>query len=154
MTTGTANAGEGVVIAGGGLAAQRCAETLRRLGYEGRVRMVCAEPHLPYDRPPLSKAVLEDPAAEDSVGFRAAEWYPDKAIEVLRGVAAIRLDPAARRLALSDGRAVGYDAAGDRQRREATHAAGLRGLSRTSARCARSRIRARSASCWPPAPGC
>ncbi len=98
-----------MVIAGGGLAAQRCAETLRRLGYEGRVRMVCAEPHLPYDRPPLSKAVLGDPAAEDSVGFRAAEWYPDKAIEVLRGVAAIGLDPAARRLALSEGRAVGYE---------------------------------------------
>ena len=110
MTTGTANAaGEGVVIAGGGLAAQRCAETLRRLGYEGRVRMVCAEPHLPYDRPPLSKAVLGDPAAEDSVGFRPAEWYPNKAIEALRGIAASGLDPAAHRLALGDGSAVHYE---------------------------------------------
>jgi 3-phenylpropionate/trans-cinnamate dioxygenase ferredoxin reductase subunit len=110
MTTGTANAaGEGVVIAGGGLAAQRCAETLRRLGYEGRVRMVCAEPHLPYDRPPLSKAVLGDPAAEDSVGFRPAEWYRDKAIEALRGVAASGLDPGAHRLALSDGSALHYE---------------------------------------------
>jgi 3-phenylpropionate/trans-cinnamate dioxygenase ferredoxin reductase subunit len=110
MTTGTANAaGEGVVIAGGGLAAQRCAETLRRLGYEGRVRMVCAEPHLPYDRPPLSKAVLGDPAADDSVGFRPAEWYPNKAIEALRGIAASGLDPAAHRLALGDGSAVHYE---------------------------------------------
>ena len=50
---------DGAVIAGGGLAAQRCAETLRRVGYEGRVRMVCAETHLPYDRPPLSKEFLE-----------------------------------------------------------------------------------------------
>jgi NADPH-dependent 2,4-dienoyl-CoA reductase/sulfur reductase-like enzyme len=109
MTTATTNTGEGVVIAGGGLAAQRCTETLRRLGYEGRVRMVCAERHLPYDRPPLSKAVLGDPAAEDSVGFRAAEWYQDKAVEALRGVAAVGLDPGAHRLALSDGRAVGYE---------------------------------------------
>ena len=49
---------EGVVIVGGGLAAQRCAESLRRRGYEAPVRIVCAEPEPPYDRPPLSKAVL------------------------------------------------------------------------------------------------
>ena len=48
----------GVLIVGGGLAAQRCAETLRRRGYEGPVRMVCAEPDPPYDRPPLSKELL------------------------------------------------------------------------------------------------
>jgi len=110
MTTEAANgAGAGVVIAGGGLAAQRCAETLRRLGYEGRVRMVCAEPHLPYDRPPLSKAVLGDAAAEDSVAFRPADWYSGKAIEALRGVAASALDAGAHRLALSDGSAIHYD---------------------------------------------
>jgi 3-phenylpropionate/trans-cinnamate dioxygenase ferredoxin reductase subunit len=48
------------VIAGGGLAAQRCAETLRRRGHDGRVRMICGQPGLPDDRPPLSKAVLAD----------------------------------------------------------------------------------------------
>jgi 3-phenylpropionate/trans-cinnamate dioxygenase ferredoxin reductase subunit len=101
--------GEGVVIAGGGLAAQRCAETLRRIGYEGRVRMVCAEPHLPYDRPPLSKEVLEDGAAEASVGYRAAEWYPGKAVEPILGVAASGLDAGAHRLTLSDGSVLGYD---------------------------------------------
>ena len=37
----------GVLIAGGGLAGQRCAETLRRGGFDGRVRMLGAEPHLP-----------------------------------------------------------------------------------------------------------
>jgi NADPH-dependent 2,4-dienoyl-CoA reductase/sulfur reductase-like enzyme len=46
------------VIAGGGLAAQRCAETLRALGHDGPLTMLAAEPHAPYDRPPLSKAVL------------------------------------------------------------------------------------------------
>ena len=48
----------GILIVGGGLAAQRCAETLRRRGYEGPVRIVCAEPDPPYDRPPLSKELL------------------------------------------------------------------------------------------------
>ena len=46
---------DGIVITGGGLAAQRASETLRFQGYAGSLRMVCAEPHLPYDRPPLSK---------------------------------------------------------------------------------------------------
>ena len=50
--------GQGVVIAGGGLAAQRCAETLRSRGYEAPIRIVCGEAEAPYDRPPLSKGVL------------------------------------------------------------------------------------------------
>ena len=39
----------GIVIAGGGLAAQRCCETLRARGYDGPIRMVCAEPRPPFD---------------------------------------------------------------------------------------------------------
>ncbi len=100
---------DGVVIAGGGLAAQRCAETLRRLGYGGRVRMVCAEAHLPYDRPPLSKQVLRDPAAEQAVGFRAQQWYDERAVELIRGVAASGLDVAGHALELADGRTLGYE---------------------------------------------
>jgi 3-phenylpropionate/trans-cinnamate dioxygenase ferredoxin reductase component len=100
---------DGVVIAGGGLAAQRCAETLRRVGYEGRVRMVCAETHLPYDRPPLSKEVLGEAAAEDSVAYRSDAWYQDKGIELLRGVGASGLDATAHRLELADGSAVAYE---------------------------------------------
>ena len=58
----------GVVIVGGGLAAQRCAETLRKRGYEAPVRIVCAEAEPPYDRPPLSK----DVAAGDGRRRRAS----------------------------------------------------------------------------------
>ena len=99
----------GVVIAGGGLAAQRAAETLRRVGYERRIRMVSAEAHLPYDRPPLSKEVLGDAAAEDAVGFRSAGWYDEKDVEVLLGTSASALDGTTRRLELDDGRVLGYD---------------------------------------------
>ena len=97
------------MIAGGGLAAQRAAETLRRVGYEGRIRMVSAEAHLPYDRPPLSKEVLGDAAAEDAVGFRPGAWYAEKDVEVLLGTPASGLDGSARRLSLADGRVLGYD---------------------------------------------
>jgi len=99
---------EGVVIVGGGLAAQRCAETLRRRGYEGRVRMVCAEPSPPYDRPPLSKAVLAGETGEDELAYRPAWWYDEKGVELLLGTRATGLDPAARRLRLDSGDALPY----------------------------------------------
>jgi 3-phenylpropionate/trans-cinnamate dioxygenase ferredoxin reductase component len=101
--------GGGVVIAGGDLSPPPSAETLRRLAYEGRVRIVCAEGHLPYNRPPLSKEVLQEAAAEDGLAFRAAEWFEEKQVELVGGVAASGLDPAAHRLALADGSTLDYE---------------------------------------------
>jgi NADPH-dependent 2,4-dienoyl-CoA reductase/sulfur reductase-like enzyme len=97
----------GIVIAGGGLAAQRCAETLRRCGYDGPIRMLCGEPRAPYDRPPLSKAVLA--GAEADLSFRAADWYHDHGVELLLGTAAIALDCERRRVTLADGDAIAYE---------------------------------------------
>jgi NADPH-dependent 2,4-dienoyl-CoA reductase/sulfur reductase-like enzyme len=99
---------EGIVIVGGGLAGQRCAEALRRHGYDGAVRMVCAEAHRPYDRPPLSKELLSGSAADSSVSYRAEEWYEHQSIDLLLGVSATNLDPARRRVALSDGSVLPY----------------------------------------------
>jgi len=100
---------DGIVIAGGGLVAQRASETVRRLGYTGSLRMVCAEPHLPYDRPPLSKEVLSGEHAEDSVRFRPDDWYDEHDVDLLLGVSAASLVPAERRLGLSDGNTLRYD---------------------------------------------
>ena len=47
-----------VTVIGAGLAGLRTVERLRQRGYEGRVVLLGAERHLPYDRPPLSKQVL------------------------------------------------------------------------------------------------
>ena len=90
---------QGVLIVGGGLAAQRCAETLRRRGYDGPVRIVCAEPEPPYDRPPLSKELLAGTVEEESVAYRPAWWYEEKQVELLLGARAEALDPAARTVA-------------------------------------------------------
>jgi len=98
----------GVLIVGGGLAAQRCAETLRRRGYEGAVRMVCAEPDPPYDRPPLSKELLAGSAEEDSLAYRPVWWYEEKGIELLLGARAEALDPATRTVRLDSGTELGY----------------------------------------------
>jgi 3-phenylpropionate/trans-cinnamate dioxygenase ferredoxin reductase component len=99
----------GVVIVGGGLAAQRCAEALRRRGYDGAVRMVCAEPEPPYDRPPLSKELLAGDVDEETVAYRPAWWYEEKGVELLLGVRAEGLDPAARRLRLDSGAELAYE---------------------------------------------
>ncbi|WP_197374404.1 NAD(P)/FAD-dependent oxidoreductase [Mycolicibacterium baixiangningiae] len=97
----------GIVIVGGGLAAARTAEQLRRSHYPGPVTIVSDEDHLPYDRPPLSKEVLR--SETDDVTLKPAEFYQENDITVLLGAGAATLDTAARTLTLTDGRVIGYD---------------------------------------------
>jgi NADPH-dependent 2,4-dienoyl-CoA reductase/sulfur reductase-like enzyme len=110
-----------IVLAGGGLAAQRCAETLRREGYSGAIRMVCTEPHAPYDRPPLSKQLLAGTCDEPSLTLRPADWYAAHDVELLLGVGATGLRPAEHVLVLAGGGELRYDrlliATGARARR-------------------------------------
>ena len=105
----SAASGHGVVIAGGGLAAQRCAEILRKRGYEAPVRIVCAEDEPPYDRPPLSKDVAAGTADGTSVRFREAAWYDDNEVELVLRRSASGLDPESRELLLDDGSRLRYD---------------------------------------------
>lgn len=101
--------GQGVVIAGGGLAAQRCAETLRSRGYEAPIRIVCGEAEAPYDRPPLSKGVLRGELAADALRFRDPAWYGENAVELLLGRRAVGLRAAERRLVLDRGEHLAYE---------------------------------------------
>ena len=100
---------DGIVIAGGGLAAQRCVETLRAKGCDRPIRIVCAERHPPYDRPPLSKELLAGEMPEGAISLRPSAWYSDRAVDLLLGVRAKRLDVNERRLVLGDGRVFRYD---------------------------------------------
>ena len=79
-----------VLIAGGGLAAQRCCETLRRRGFDGRIVVLCEEPRAPYDRPPLSKTALTD-ERPPHLAFRPAAWYRAGVSEPLRLPASVML---------------------------------------------------------------
>ena len=67
------DAGETVVIVGAGLAGLRAGEGLRQAGFPGRIVLVGDEPHVPYDRPPLSKAVLSTLGHEDKIALLPAE---------------------------------------------------------------------------------
>jgi 3-phenylpropionate/trans-cinnamate dioxygenase ferredoxin reductase component len=99
---------DSVVIVGGGAAGLAAAETLRSEGYAGALTMVCAEPELPYDRPPLSKQVLTGAWDADRTRFREAGHYADLGIRLVRGRAGA-LDADGRTVYLSDGYPLRFD---------------------------------------------
>ncbi|MBD8079775.1 FAD-dependent oxidoreductase [Cellulosimicrobium arenosum] len=100
---------ENVVVVGGGLAAAKATETLREEGYGGGLTVVGHERHRPYERPPLSKDYLRGEVGRESIFPLDAAWYADHDVELLTGVTAAGLDPAAHRVALDDGRSLAYD---------------------------------------------
>ncbi|MEN4477875.1 FAD/NAD(P)-binding oxidoreductase [Mycolicibacterium cosmeticum] len=106
MKTHVTNNG-GIVIVGGGLAAARTAEQLRRAEYSGPITIVSDETHLPYDRPPLSKEVLRNP--EHDVVLKPQEFYDENDITLRLGSAATSVDTTAQTVTLADGAVIGYD---------------------------------------------
>jgi 3-phenylpropionate/trans-cinnamate dioxygenase ferredoxin reductase component len=97
----------GILIVGGGLAATRTAEQLRRAGFTGSVTIVGDEVHLPYDRPPLSKEVLRSEV--DDVTLKPREFYDEQNITLRLGSAATSVDTEAQTVTLDDGTTLGYD---------------------------------------------
>lgn len=100
----------GVVVVGGGLAAARIAEQLRKAEYRGAITIVSDEEHPPYDRPPLSKEMLQDEAKGlADVALKPMEFYAENDITLRLGSAAQSLDTVARTVTLADGTQLGYD---------------------------------------------
>src|SRR5438128_641858 len=100
-----------MVVVGGGLAGGKAVETLRAEGFDGPVVLVTAEEERPYERPPLSKEYLTGVKERDVIYVHEAGWYDEHEVELLTGVRAMRLDPAAHTLALDTGRTLGFRAA-------------------------------------------
>jgi NADPH-dependent 2,4-dienoyl-CoA reductase/sulfur reductase-like enzyme len=96
-----------IAIVGASLAGLRAAEALRAEGLRGAVTVIGDEPYEPYDRPPLSKAVMTGrfPASHATLPrrrtLRGVEWR--------LGVAATGLDIHSKQVQLADGRAVAFD---------------------------------------------
>jgi NADPH-dependent 2,4-dienoyl-CoA reductase/sulfur reductase-like enzyme len=100
---------EHLAVVGASLAGIRAVESARKAGHTGPITLVGAEPHLPYDRPPLSKAWLDEAEPPD-VTFRTREHLRDElGVDLRLGTPATGLDPKARVLALGDDE-LAYDA--------------------------------------------
>jgi 3-phenylpropionate/trans-cinnamate dioxygenase ferredoxin reductase component len=96
-----------VLIVGAGHAGFQMALSLRQLGFKDRICLINDEAHLPYQRPPLSKAYLKGSAGPDSLMFRPEKFFVDQHIELL-GDRAVAIDRAARRLKLASGSSLDY----------------------------------------------
>ncbi|HSX68232.1 NAD(P)/FAD-dependent oxidoreductase [Nocardioides sp.] len=99
----------GLVIVGASLAGLRAAESARRSGWDGEITLIGAEEHLPYDRPPLSKAQLDSGAADALVPLKSRAELDELAITTLLGNPATGLDTSGRRVLLGEAQ-VPYDA--------------------------------------------
>ena len=98
-----------VVVVGASLAGLRACEALRTDGFTGRVTLIGAEPHLPYDRPPLSKKVLAGDWEPDRIALRQAEDLDALGLDIRLGVPAAALDLDGRAVTLADGAVVPFD---------------------------------------------
>ncbi|MFJ9690849.1 NAD(P)/FAD-dependent oxidoreductase [Kitasatospora sp. NPDC101183] len=99
-----------VAVVGAGAAGLHAAEALRRAGYDGRLTLVGAESEPPYDRPPLSKQLLDGRWEPGRLALRERAALADLRLDLRLGVAAERLDRTARTVHLADGRQVRCDA--------------------------------------------
>jgi NADPH-dependent 2,4-dienoyl-CoA reductase/sulfur reductase-like enzyme len=84
---------EHVIIVGAGLGGLRCVQQLRQVGYHGRISLVGAEMHLPYDRPPLSKQLLAGEWELDRVYLTDVEALTSLGVELYLGKRAVALRP-------------------------------------------------------------
>lgn len=102
-------ASRGVVVIGAGHGGASVVGFLRQYGYEGPITLVGDEPHLPYQRPPLSKAWLKGEADTDSTALRPADYFATHKIDLRCGATAGRIDPVVKTVDLSDGTVLPYD---------------------------------------------
>ena len=100
---------QSIVIVGAGQAGAVAAASLRQLGYRGGLTLIGQEAHPPYERPPLSQAVLQGTATHAEAAVHPAGFYAENDIALLTETAVAALDPIARTVRLADGRTLPYD---------------------------------------------
>ncbi|MCK6627499.1 MAG: FAD-dependent oxidoreductase [Anaerolineae bacterium] len=121
-----------MVIIGANLAGGVAAITLREEGFDGKIILIGAEPHPPYERPPLSKKYLQGEKSLAEITLRPAEFYAERTIETRLGVRARRIDPQVKTVELETGERIPYDkvliATGVRNRKLPVPGADLPGI--------------------------
>jgi NADPH-dependent 2,4-dienoyl-CoA reductase/sulfur reductase-like enzyme len=123
---------ETIVIIGAGHAGGRAAEAMRAACFAGRVVLLGAESHLPYERPPLSKEILAGTMEAEKATLNPDEFYEAQDIELHLGHVAEEIEPNLHRVRLSDDTDLAYDklliATGGRVRKLTCEGADLKGV--------------------------
>ena len=121
---------ERVVIAGAGHAAGQIVASLRQNKFAGQIVLVGDEPHLPYQRPPLSKKFLAGELAAERLYVKPASFYEDAKVELHLDTKISAIDRKAKCLNIEDGEDIAYDklvlALGSRVRQLAVDGSDLR----------------------------
>jgi 3-phenylpropionate/trans-cinnamate dioxygenase ferredoxin reductase subunit len=121
----------GIIVIGGGHGGSQVAASLRAEGYDGPLTLVTAEPDIPYQRPPLSKAFLKT-LDHDLLPLRPESFYVKKNIRLMLSTEAVAIDRRERAVRLGDGSALPFDglalAPGARPRMPAIEGIGLDGV--------------------------
>jgi 3-phenylpropionate/trans-cinnamate dioxygenase ferredoxin reductase component len=99
---------ENMVIIGAGMAGARACINLRANGYEGLITLIGEEQHLPYDRPPLSKASIMEEAEPQPIWLMDETIASELKVDVRKGVEAKAINPTTQTVSLSDGSTVSY----------------------------------------------
>jgi len=99
-----------VVVVGASLAGLRACEALRSEGFDGTVTLIGAEPHVPYDRPPLSKRVLSGEWEPDRILLRRADALDELRLDLRLGLRAECFEADTRCVSLADGTTLRPDA--------------------------------------------
>lgn len=102
------NVGETYVVVGAGHAGGRAAAALRREGFAGRLVVIGAETHLPYERPPLSKGLLTGAQQAADCTLQPASFYAEQAIELRLGTRVTAIDRG-RKCILAGAAEIGFD---------------------------------------------
>ncbi len=98
----------GIVIVGGGIAAQSVCEAIRERDPSVPLTMVCGEPRLPYDRVRLSELLVSGEPAE-TLALRPQEWYADRGVRTLLDRQVVDVNRDGRLLGLADGETIPYE---------------------------------------------
>ncbi len=97
-----------LVIIGGGQAASSAAAKARELDGDIAITMICEEPVLPYQRPPLSKKYLSGEMPLERLVLRPQDWFDTQNVAVKTGARAEKIDRSSQSVTLSDGSELSY----------------------------------------------
>ena len=99
------------LLVGGGLASSQAAKQLRESDPRAPITLVGEEPHVPYDRPPLSKEFLRGEKPRAELFFDPEQYFNDHAIDLILGVAARELNLSTKTILLANGEAIAFEKA-------------------------------------------